>query len=92
MELKITSFNNYFEIYGTLNRKSVNLFQQEFSNIFDEIDSLTISLEGVERMDRFGVKAITELSQLALDKNKSLAIIGYGCNDLYNHFKTVAAA
>lgn len=92
MEFKITSFNNFFEIYGVLDRKSLNLFRQEFSNIFDNTDSLTISLEGVERMDRYGVKAIAELSRFARDKNKRLSIIGYGCKDLYDHFKTEDAA
>ena len=43
-------------------------------------------------MDRYGVKALTELHNEAIAKNKSMAIIGFGSKDLYNHFKTNVAA
>lgn len=92
MELKITNCNNFFKIKGILNKDNVKLFESEFENVFDRLDSLTVSIESVESMDRYGVKAITRLHEEALDKNKRLSIIGYGCKDLYNHFKTVVAA
>ncbi|WP_299556828.1 STAS domain-containing protein [Seonamhaeicola sp.] len=92
MDLKITNCNNFFKIKGTLNQDNLELFQSEFNEIFDKVDNLTISIEGVESMDRYGVNAIAELHKEAVDRNKSLSIIGYGCKDLYNHFKTEAAA
>jgi hypothetical protein len=56
------------------------------------VNSLTISIEDVESIDRFGVNALSELHKEAIAKQKNLAIIGLGCEDLYNHFKTESAA
>ena len=92
MDLKITNCNNFFKISGILNKDNLQIFHNQFNGIFDTIDNLTISIEGVESMDRHGVNAIAELHQEAVTKNKSLSIIGYGCKDLYNHFRTESAA
>lgn len=92
MELEISNCNNFFKIKGILNKKSLSLFQNEFNNIFEKLSTLTISIEGVESMDRYGVNAIANLHREAINKNKSLSIIGFGCKDLYNHFKTENAA
>ena len=56
------------------------------------MDSITISIEEVTNMDRFGVNALAALHNEAIAKNKSLSIIGLGCKDLYNHFKSEKAA
>ncbi len=87
MNLKITHSNNFFKLKGILDRNSLGLFKQEFYHIFDHVNSLTVSIEEVEWMDRFGVQAMTELHNEAISKNKKLSIIGLGCKDLYEHFK-----
>ncbi|WP_372754216.1 STAS domain-containing protein [Mariniflexile sp.] len=92
MDLKITSCNNFFKIKGSLDKNTLVIFQSEFNNIFDHVNSLTISIEEVTNMDRFGVNALTELHKEAVKHNKRLSIIGFGCKDLYNHFKTEIAA
>ena len=92
MDLRISSCNNFFKIKGTLNKNNLSLFQSEFRNIFDKMQSVTISIEYVESMDRFGVNALAELHKEAILKNKSLSIVGMGCEDLYNYFKTEMAA
>jgi ABC-type transporter Mla MlaB component len=92
MELKITNCNNFFKIKGTLDKKNLGVFQSEFKNIFEKVNSLTISIEAIESMDRYGVNALAELHKEAIAKHKSLSIIGLGCKDLYNHFKSEVAA
>jgi len=92
MELKITNCNNFFKIKGTLDKKNLGVFQSEFKNIFEKVNSLTISIEDIESMDRHGVNALAELHKEAIAKHKSLSIIGLGCKDLYNHFKSEVAA
>lgn len=92
MDLKITNCNNFFKIVGTLNKSSLNIFQNEFNNIFERVNNLTISIQDIQSMDRYGVDAIAKLHQEALNKNKKLSIIGFGCKDLYDHFKTSTAA
>ncbi|WP_142785109.1 hypothetical protein [Changchengzhania lutea] len=92
MELRITNCNNFFKLKGILNKKSLKVFQSEFENIFERVNALTISIEDIESIDRFGVNALAGLHNRAIEKNKSLSIIGLGCEDLYNHFKTASAA
>ena len=92
MELEITSYNNFFKIKGILNKRNLNVFQNEFNNIFEKVNALTISIENIEWMDKSGVDAFAELHYEALAKNKKMAIIGLGCKDLYEHFKSDFAA
>ncbi|GAA3597216.1 hypothetical protein Q4Q39_08700 [Flavivirga amylovorans] len=92
MDLTISNCNNFFKIKGILNRNSLEVFQNEFNNIFEKVNNLTISIQGIESMDRYGVKAFVELHNEAIQKNKNLSIIGVGCKDLYNHFKAENAA
>ncbi len=92
MEFRITNCNNFFKMKGVLNKNSISLFQKEFKNVFERVNSLTISIEDVESMDKYGVDAIAKLHEEALSKNKRLSIIGFGCKELYDHFKTEKAA
>ncbi len=92
MELEITRYNNFFKIKGILNKKSIDLFQKEFSHVFETLNSVTISIENIEWMDRYGVKAFVKLNDEAILRNKKLSIIGFGCKDLYDHFNTEIAA
>lgn len=90
MELEITHFNNFFTIKGILNKRNLDVFNAEFSSIFERLDSLTISIENVEWMDKSGVNALADLHYEALAKNKKMAIVGLGCKDLYEHFNSNA--
>ncbi|WP_136480311.1 hypothetical protein [Cognatitamlana onchidii] len=92
MDLQITNCNNFFKIKGVLNKTSIDLFQNKFNDIFDKVDDLTISIKDIESMDKVGVSAIARLHEEALMKNKRFSIIGYGCKELYDHFKTSTAA
>lgn len=88
MNLEISSYNNQFKIKGVLNRKNVNQFTNEFKNIFEKFNSLTLSIEGLTSIDRYGVNALAQLHNESITKRKSLSIIGLGCDDLYEHFKS----
>lgn len=92
MELKITNCNNLFEMKGALTKSNLEVFQNEFKNIFEKVNALTIGIEGIEWMDRDGVNALAKLYKESIIKNKKLSIVGLGCKDLYNHFKSDAAA
>ncbi|MEO5788695.1 MAG: STAS domain-containing protein [Gelidibacter sp.] len=88
MDLQITSQNNLFQVTGTLNKFNVHHFKKEFSNIFDKQNALTINIQNVTSIDRYGVNALAQLHNEALVKGKKLSIIGMGCDDLYEHFKS----
>ncbi|HLV15627.1 MAG TPA: STAS domain-containing protein [Xanthomarina sp.] len=92
MNLTITYNNNLFEVTGALNRQSVKKFQEEFEDIFEKLQSVTISIGGLQSIDRDGVKALARLHNQAIVLKKQLSIVGFGCKDLYTEFKTEDAA
>ena len=92
MNIEITSYNNQFKIKGVLNRQNVNEFNYEFKNIFDKFDSLTLSIEGLTSIDRYGVNALAQLHNESISRQKRLSIVGMGCDDLYEHFKSEETA
>ncbi|SFC85049.1 STAS domain-containing protein [Algibacter pectinivorans] len=92
MDFKISNCNNFFKVKGVLNKQSLNVFNATFKNIFEKANHITISIQDVESMDRYGVGAISKLHEEALAKNKRLSIVGFGCKELYDHFKSEIAA
>lgn len=92
MNLIITHHNNFFKVKGVLDKKSIHIFNEEFRHIFEKFNSLTLSIEGLEFIDRYGVNALAQLHNESITKGKSLSIIGMGCENLYNHFKAESAA
>ena len=92
MSLRITHYNNFFNIKGILDKSSVDMFQSEFEHVFERLQSVTISIEDLESIDKYGVMALAKLHNESITKHKQLSIIGFGCTDLYEHFKTNDAA
>ena len=91
MVLEITQAHDYFKIKGHLNRKNLHIFNNTFRDVFEKLDSLVISIEGLNTIDREGVNAIAKLHNESLARHKKLSIIGLGCKELYDHFTTDAA-
>jgi len=92
MALEISMDHDYFKIEGDLNRKNLHIFQSTFGNIFEKLDKVIISIEGLKGIDRYGVNAIAKLHNESLVKHKKLSIIGMGCKELYQHFSSNDAA
>jgi anti-anti-sigma regulatory factor len=92
MNLEITNANNYFNVKGSLDRYNIHVFKKQFKNVFRTASAITVSIENLTSIDRYGVNAIAQLQNEALVKNKRLSIIGFGKNNLFNHFKTEEAA
>ncbi|MCA0132588.1 STAS domain-containing protein [Winogradskyella alexanderae] len=88
MDLQITSYNNRFKIKGTLNKLSLKTFNAHFSNIFEKQDEIIINIENIESIDRAGVMALARLHNESITKSKKLSIVGIGCKELYDHFKS----
>jgi len=92
MSLTITNYNNFYKVTGVLNRQSVAIFQEEFQDVFEKLTSVTISIEGLQSIDRDGVNALAKLHNESIALKKQLSIIGFGCKELYDHFKSNDAA
>ena len=88
MDLQITNYNNRFQIKGTLNKLNLKTFNAQFSNIFDKLDDILLDIEQVSSIDRAGVMALAKLHNESITKSKRLSIIGFGCKELYQHFKS----
>ncbi|WP_411893343.1 STAS domain-containing protein [Winogradskyella sp. A2] len=88
MDLQITSYNNRFRIKGTLNKLSLKTFDAHFSNIFQKLDEVILNIEHIESIDRAGVMALAKLHNESINRSKKLSIIGLGCKELYDHFKS----
>lgn len=89
MDLQITSYNNRFQLRGTLNKQNVKTFNAHFANIFEKLDEILLDIEKVESIDRAGVMALARLHNESIVNSKRLSIIGLGCKELYQHFKSV---
>jgi anti-anti-sigma regulatory factor len=92
MDLRITSCNNFFKLKGILNKNNIAVFQSEFQEAFKKFKKLTISIEGLDSVDRFGVNALKDLHTKSVESNIELSIVGLGCKELYDHFKAYEAA
>lgn len=88
MNLEITNSNNFFRVKGSLDRQNVHVFKRTFRNIFEKVNAVTISIEDLKSIDRYGVTAIAQLHNESIIKQKQLSIIGLGCQELFNHFKS----
>lgn len=92
MKLKITSYNNFCTVKGVLDKTHVPLFLQELRDLLFEVNSLTLSLEGLDEIDKYGMRAINQIQHEFNKYKKHLSIIGLRGNGLYLNFKKQKAA
>lgn len=88
MSLIINKTENVFELSGILNETNADALGKTLTKALKKFDKLIISIHNIERMNRYGVDTITRLHYYALDSNKRITIIGDGCRELYDHFRT----
>ncbi|GGW54848.1 hypothetical protein DFQ11_101392 [Winogradskyella epiphytica] len=88
MDLEITNYNNRFQIKGSLNKLNLKTFNSHFENIFDKMDNVLLDIEQVKSIDRAGVMCLARLHNESIEKSKRFSIIGLGCKELYQHFKS----
>ena len=92
MKLRITSYGNFLKIKGNLNKRNVHLLRHELNTILDRENSIVINVEGLENIDRHGIRAVLELHKESINNRKNISIIGSGPTSLYNRFKSETAA
>ena len=88
MKLKITGYNNYYEVKGALTKANVQSFLKEFEQILITNNTLTISLQKLDGIDRDGISALTKLHNQALAKEKRLSIVGYGYGEAFEQLNS----
>ncbi|TXE09704.1 hypothetical protein FUA26_09450 [Seonamhaeicola algicola] len=92
MSLIINTAKNNYQLIGELTKTNAKDLEKVLNKGLKKFNKVVINIEEVSAIDRHGVNIITKVHQAALNSNKSIAIIGYGCKDLYNHINTNTAA
>ena len=88
MKLIITNYNNEYKVKGNLVKLNIREFKNEFKDVFENKTDVTLNLIELNTIDNQGVAAIAQLHNEAISKNKKLTIIGFGNDQLANHFKS----
>lgn len=92
MNIRISSYNNFCKVKGVLNKDNVSVFLSELYQLLTQVNSLTLSLEGLESIDRQGIKALAQLHNEFIRQQKQLSVIGLGTDEVYAHFRSHNAA
>ncbi|WP_338732718.1 STAS domain-containing protein [Mangrovimonas cancribranchiae] len=92
MNLIITSANNHFKVKGVLNRQTVHLFKSELFKALNKLNTIVLDIEGLKDIDRYGVSVLAQLHNESISQNKKMSIVGLGCKELYDHFKSEETA
>lgn len=92
MVLKITCFENKFKIEGELSKNTLPQFRQAFRTAFLETDQLTLDINSLIRIDRYGVNALAKLHNEAILKGKVLRIIGLNNPEIFAEINKIDAA
>ncbi|MGB3607095.1 STAS domain-containing protein [Psychroserpens sp.] len=88
MAIDVERSNHYFKVKGALDKHSITEFKRYLSGVFETSTPITICIEDVVSIDQHGVNALTELYRESIEKQKTISIVGSGCKELYQHFRT----
>ncbi|PWG06788.1 STAS domain-containing protein [Polaribacter aquimarinus] len=91
MSLQISEKNGMFHLNGKINSSTLNFFSTYFNYNLSQSNAIVVNIDNVKEIDRSGLEAIENFTKLALFKEKSFSIVGYGCKEIYDHFNSQVA-
>ncbi|WP_298892868.1 hypothetical protein [uncultured Psychroserpens sp.] len=92
MALRILEENGAFQLHGSLTATTARSFIIHFEHIINTAKDVTVNIEKVKCIDACGVEALKTLIAIALQSNNMFSVIGYGCKDIYDDYKSSFAA
>ncbi|CAM1333076.1 hypothetical protein [Tenacibaculum aestuariivivum] len=92
MALQITRKKGKFYLKGKLNNSTANFFVTYFQYNIKKYKKLSVNIDGVKEITRDGLTAISTLISIALKKDKSFLVVGYGCKEIYDDFDQMDVA
>lgn len=92
MALQILEENGTFELHGCLNTTTTRSFIIHFEHILNTEQEVTVNIDYVNAIDSSGVEALKTLMAIALRTNTMFSVIGNGCKDIYQDYKSSFAA
>ena len=92
MALQILEQNGTFELQGSLTSATARSFIIHFEHIINKVKDVTINIDKVSTIDVNGVDALKMLITIALRSNNIFSLVGNGCKDIYEEYRTETAA
>jgi len=92
MALQILEQNGTFELQGSLTASTTRSFIIHFEHIIKTVKDVTINIDKVNSIDTTGVDALKTLIAIALRSNNIFSVVGNGCKDIYDDYKSSFAA
>ena len=92
MALQILEENGIFHLHGSLTTATTRSFIIHFEHILKIMKNVTISIENIDAIDMTGVEALRTLIAIALRSNNMFSVIGNGCKDIYDDYRSSFAA
>lgn len=86
MSLQISEKNGIFHLKGRINSSTLNYFITYFEYNLSQTKSIMINIDDIKEIDRSGLDAMKNFTQIASLKEKVFSIVGYGCKEIYDHF------
>ncbi|MFT4780420.1 MAG: ABC-type transporter Mla MlaB component [Psychroserpens sp.] len=91
MALQILKQNGIFQLQGNLTTATTRSFIIHFEHIINKVKNVTVDIDRVHIIDASGVAALKTLIAIALRSNNIFSVVGYGCKDIYDDYRSVCA-
>lgn len=92
MALQILEENGTFELHGSLTTATTKSFIMHFEHMINTVKNITINIDNVNTIDATGVEALKMVMTNALRSNHIFSVIGNGCKDIYDEYKSSVTA
>lgn len=92
MGLQIIDQKECYLIKGALNKSNIDTFTTYFKEVIRTSEQVTINIEDLDSIDRFGVNALVKLYAQSLENQAKFFIVGLGSKELHDHFRSVESA
>lgn len=92
MALIITEENGLVFVEGSINTETASMFQKHITNLFENNLEITINIEKVDYIDKSGLAVLKQFFKDFKNSKQSVVIVGYGCKEIYEEFRSDFAA
>ncbi len=92
MALQILENNGTFNLQGSLNATTTRFFIIHFEYLINSVKDVTVDIGELKNIDSNGVEALKTLMAIALRNNNVFSVIGDGCKDIYDDYRSSFAA
>ena len=92
MALQIIEQNGTFELQGSLTTATTRSFIIHFEHVINTVKNVTVNIDKVKTIDVSGVDALKTLIAIGFRSNTIFSVVGNGCKDIYDDYRSTVAA